>query len=99
MKRLRYASEVAEPVIGKPAATIRRRCKKIQGILGDQHDYLALRIVLRELGSQTQLNGNNGFTFGVIHGALGQRALRAEHMFDRRWQRLANGKARRWIGS
>jgi CHAD domain-containing protein len=50
VKRLRYASEVAEPVIGKPAATIRRRCKKIQGVLGDQHDYLALRIVLRELG-------------------------------------------------
>jgi CHAD domain-containing protein len=97
VKRLRYAAETVEPVVGAPAARYRRQCKKVQGTLGDQHDLVVLRAVLRDLGGQAHLDGGNGFTFGLLHGRAGERAIREEHRFPERWRRLARGKARRWM--
>ncbi len=37
-KRLRYAAETAEPIVGKPAAKTARRAEAIQSVLGDLHD-------------------------------------------------------------
>jgi CHAD domain-containing protein len=95
VRRLRYACEVAEPAIGKPAKKTARRSRKIQGLLGDHHDAVAARPVLRRLGAAAHLEGGNGFTFGVVHGLLDERAARQEADFDRLWQRLAGSGARR----
>ena len=88
MRRLRYTCEVAEPAVGKRAATLARRSKKIQSILGDHHDAVVARPVLRRLGAAAHLDGGNGFTFGVVHGLLDERAARLESAFARRWRRM-----------
>ncbi|HEY1574754.1 MAG TPA: CHAD domain-containing protein [Pseudonocardiaceae bacterium] len=88
VRRLRYACEVAEPAVGKRAAKLARRSKKIQSVLGDHHDAVVARPVLRRLGAAAHLDGGNGFTFGVVHGLLDERAARLESAFARRWRRL-----------
>jgi CHAD domain-containing protein len=97
VKRLRYAAEVVEPVVGGPAGRYRRRCKKVQGTLGQHHDLVVLRTVLRELGGQAHLDGGNGFTFGLLHGRADEAAQHRENLFPAQWQRLSGGKARKWM--
>jgi CHAD domain-containing protein len=90
VKRLRYALEAVEPVMGRRARRLRRRCAEVQELLGDQHDLVVLRPVLRELGTR-----GNGFTFGLVYGRSIEIAHRAEAAFPRRWRRLA--KRARWL--
>jgi CHAD domain-containing protein len=68
-KRLRYATEAAQPVLGRPASTLVSRVKAVQELLGDHQDSVVAVPVLRELGAQAQLDGGNGFTFGILHAA------------------------------
>jgi CHAD domain-containing protein len=89
-KRLRYTCEIAEPVLGAPSTRIRRESKQVQRILGEHHDSVELRAVLRGLGGQAHLDGTNGFTFGVLHGEAGQRAIRHEADFAEQWDRLTD---------
>jgi CHAD domain-containing protein len=77
-KRLRYATEAAEPAVGKPAKRLRKQLKPVQKLLGDHQDTVVARPVLREFGAQAQLDGGNGFTFGLMHGTEAARAERAE---------------------
>ena len=77
-KRLRYATEAAEPAVGKPAKRLRKRLKPVQSLLGDHQDTVVARPVLRELGAQVHQDGGNGFTFGLLHGIEAARAERAE---------------------
>lgn len=97
VKRVRYASETAAPVIGKPADKIRRRTKRVQEILGEHHDLVELRTRLREAGIQAYLDGANAFTFGLLHGRSGERARRREREFPTAWHRLTRGGATRWM--
>ncbi len=73
-KRARYAAETLEPVLGKAARRPRRRIKKLQSLLGDHHDTVVARPVLRELAVAAHRDGGNGFTFGLMHGAETARA-------------------------
>ena len=66
-KRLRYAGEAAAPVLGKPAKRLVKRVKQVQEILGDHQDAVVACPVLREIGMQAYLDGENGFTYGVLH--------------------------------
>ena len=88
-KRLRYACEVVEPVLGKQAKRLRRGSKGIQHTLGEQHDSVAVRATLRELGSRAHLEGSNGFTFGLLHGQASERARWQEADFAEQWRALA----------
>ena len=66
-KRLRYATEAAAPTFGKPARTLVKRTKEVQELLGDHQDSAVARPVLRELGATANLEGGNGFTFGLLY--------------------------------
>jgi CHAD domain-containing protein len=66
-KRLRYAAEAAEPVLGAPAGRLVKQVKHVQEVLGDHQDAVVARPVIREIGMQAHLDGENGFTFGVLH--------------------------------
>jgi CHAD domain-containing protein len=96
VKRMRYAAEAAEPVVGRPAERFRRRSRKVQQVLGDHHDFVVLRATLRDLGVQAHLDGTNGFTFGLLHGRIGMAAIQREREFPQLWHKLAARKARRW---
>lgn len=87
-KRLRYVLEAAEPALGKKAKRLRKRVKGVQSILGDHHDAVVARPVLRELGGRARLDGANGFTFGVLHGLEQDRADRLEAEMVSAWERV-----------
>jgi CHAD domain-containing protein len=73
-KRLRYASESAVPVLGRRAAKLAARAKAVQKALGEHQDSVVARRVLRDLGVRAHLSGENGFTFGRLHGLEEARA-------------------------
>lgn len=72
-RRARYASEVATSAFGKPAAKSAKRAKRLQEVLGDQHDAVVRRETLRRLGLQAFADGEDTFTYGRLH-ALADRA-------------------------
>ena len=97
-KRLRYATEAAEPAVGQPARRLRKRLKPVQNLLGDHQDSVVARPVLREFGAQAHLDGGNGFTFGLLHGTEAARADRAEQRLPARWKRMTKPRNTRWLG-
>ena len=79
-KRLRYATEAGAPVLGAPAKKLVKRVKQVQELLGDHQDAVVARPVLREMGIQAHLDGENGFTFGILHEreSAGTRLVQSE---------------------
>ncbi|MFJ6674502.1 CHAD domain-containing protein [Actinosynnema sp. NPDC091369] len=93
-KRLRYAVEVSEPRFGERATEYRKKVKAVQELLGEHQDGVVARPVLRELGAKAQLDGENGFTFGLLHGLETAAAQRVEDRFPAVWRRLGKPKLR-----
>lgn len=96
-KRLRYAAQFAEPVLGGRAHTLASRAKSAQQALGSHQDCVVARQVLRELGVRAHLDGENAFTFGRLHALEQWQAERAEEEFWRTWRRLPHRGIRRWL--
>jgi CHAD domain-containing protein len=96
-KRLRYAVEVAEPHVGKPAKRTRRRLKELHSLLGAHQDAVVARPVIRALAVQAHLEGGNGFTYGVLHGLESSRADEAERGIPAAWYRMTRRKTVKWL--
>ena len=75
-KRHRYAVELAAPVLGKKADTIVASRKAFQELLGEHQDSIVAEGLLRELGVLASTDGENGFTWGLLH-AREQQAARS----------------------
>ncbi|MET0235925.1 MAG: CYTH and CHAD domain-containing protein [Kibdelosporangium sp.] len=78
-KRVRYALEVAVPVLGEHADEARKQAKAFTKRGGDYQDSVIARPLLRTLGMQAHAAGENGFTFGLLYAreeALAERAKR-----------------------
>lgn len=56
-KLLRYVTEIAASVVGKPARRLSRQAKKLQDLLGDYQDAVVTLPVLSRLGAAAQANG------------------------------------------
>lgn len=87
-KRTRYVLEVAEPALGKKARKLRRRIKDVQSLLGDHHDTVVARPVLRELGAQAHIDGGNGFSFGILHATEQATARDLDDQLTAAWKRV-----------
>jgi CHAD domain-containing protein len=96
-KRLRYAVEAVEPALGKPASRLREQLKAVQVLLGEHQDTVVARPVLRELAIQAQLDGGNGFTYGILHATEATRATQIEESLPRAWNRLRKPKNVAWL--
>ncbi|WP_051571316.1 CYTH and CHAD domain-containing protein [Cryptosporangium arvum] len=72
-KRARYAAEASQPALGKVAKKFAGAMEGVQEDLGAHQDSVVARQVLRQLGMQAHLAGENGFTFGLLH--RGEQAL------------------------
>jgi CHAD domain-containing protein len=96
-KRVRYAAESAVPVFPGEAKKLATSAKRVQRALGEHQDSVVARGKLREYGAQTHLSGENGFTFGRLHGLEQARAENAEREFEAAWRRTEKELAR-WIG-
>jgi CHAD domain-containing protein len=87
-KRLRYAAESAEPVLGAEAADLVSRAKDVQEVLGDHQDSVVARDLLRQLAVQVFLDGGNAFTFGRLHAAEELRGEKSRLAFLELWPTL-----------
>ena len=67
-KRLRYATEAAEPVLGAATGKLITHTKRVQEVLGEHQDAVVAAPVLREIAIAAASSGENAFTWGVIYG-------------------------------
>jgi CHAD domain-containing protein len=96
-KRARYAAEVARPVSGKPARRFAGRMKQIQSVLGTHQDAVIARDTIRELGVRAHLEGENAFSYGLLHERQTTAAREAERRAAKKWKHSARPKYRKWL--
>ncbi|MEU2966196.1 CYTH and CHAD domain-containing protein [Streptomyces ardesiacus] len=79
-KGLRYAAEVARPVLGEPVARLGGRAKAVQQLLGEHQDAVVAQETLRGLAVAAHAAGEQAFTWGLLHGLerAGAEARRRE---------------------
>lgn len=68
-KQARYAAEAAVPVGGSGATALAAAMEQLQELLGDHHDSVVTRQLLRTAGMQANGAGENGFTYGMLSAA------------------------------
>ncbi|WP_226760146.1 CYTH and CHAD domain-containing protein [Arthrobacter sp. SO3] len=83
-KRLRYTAESSAPIFGKRATTLARAAEEIQESLGDHHDSVVTRELLRKLAAEDA--GANAFTYGRLHALEQQAGEEARERFLRTWR-------------
>ncbi|HET6561688.1 MAG TPA: CYTH and CHAD domain-containing protein [Marmoricola sp.] len=91
-KRLRYAAETAEPVLGRRARRWAAAAQGVQQLLGEHQDTVVARTVLREIGVRAHLDGENGFSFGRLHALEEARAADLVRRLPKRWSAVPSGK-------
>jgi hypothetical protein len=62
----------------------------LQEILGAHQDSVVARGVLRTLGMQAFLAGENSFTYGLLYGLAVGRASATERELPAEWDRLGD---------
>ncbi len=94
-KQLRYASELAAPVVGKAARRTASRAERLQTVLGDHHDAVFAEAWLRSVS--TDLPPGAVLEAGRLIEA--QRQVQAEmgRRWRHEWRALAKKKGRRWL--
>jgi CHAD domain-containing protein len=80
-KRVRYATEVGVDELGKPAKRLMKTAKKVQKVLGEVQDTVVTREHCRRQGIAASAAGENGFTYGLLHGLEEARAARGRAAF------------------
>ncbi|TWD81167.1 CHAD domain-containing protein [Kribbella amoyensis] len=84
-KRLRYAAESAQPVLGQQATDLAARAEEVQEILGDHQDSVVARELLRQLAIEVHAAGGNAFSYGRLHAAEERRGERSRDAFLEHW--------------
>jgi CHAD domain-containing protein len=94
-KRARYAAEMAEPVVGKPATRFVREAKAFQDVLGEHQDAVVaeerLRGLLLELGGAA-----TAFSAGRLVERQRERRAEARAAFPGAWKALARRGRQAW---
>ncbi len=85
-KRVRYAAEAASPVSPKQGPRLVDAAHSVTKVLGDHQDSLVTRAVLRRLGAEAFVQGENGFSYGRLHALEEAAALEAESRFHHDWK-------------
>ncbi len=88
---------MATPVYGKQAARFGKQMKKIQASLGTHQDAVIARNTLREIGIRTHLEGENAFTFGLLHEHNSTAVRDSEQQAWRYWKQASKPKYRAWL--
>jgi len=94
-KQLRYAAELAAPVVGKAARRTATAAEKLQTVLGDHHDAVGAEAWLRVAANRD--GSGASFSAGqlVVVQARRQRELRGR--WRRSWEKLSQKNHPRWL--
>ena len=96
-KQARYAAETAAPVGGPGAAALASAMEDLQELLGDHHDSVVTRQLLRSVGMQAHGAGENGFTYGLLHATEAASASDLEAGLPAARKALHRKKATAWL--
>jgi CHAD domain-containing protein len=93
-KRARYAAEVAEAVVGKPARRVIERAKEFQDASGEHQDAVVAEQTLRRLaeGAEPEV----AFAAGRLAELQHERRVRARREIPRAWKRLDKAGRKAW---
>jgi CHAD domain-containing protein len=69
----------------------------LQELLGDQHDSVVTRELLRAVGMRAHGAGENGFTYGLLHSAEAVSATDVETGLPAARKALSRKKAVGWL--
>jgi CHAD domain-containing protein len=96
-KRARYAAEALVAQHGKPAKRFVKANKRVQSVLGDHQDSVVTQEELRKLGDAAVADGEDPFTFGVLHAREDlNQDVTEERMWDA-WAKASKKKLRKWL--
>ncbi|MGC4894836.1 CHAD domain-containing protein [Micromonospora sp. DT31] len=96
-KAARYAVELRVPVAGKPAARLVKRFKALQNLLGTHQDSVVTREVLHRQALRAYAEGENTFTYGLLHARQAAAAGHDRPAVLRTRDRARGRKVRRWL--
>lgn len=91
-KRARYAAESAEPLLGKPAKSYRRRVTEVQSVLGEHQDSVMARAAVTRLADEARAEGEDTFAFGAIYQMERFCAAALETALPKVWARADRGR-------
>lgn len=97
-KQARYAAEAAASVGGAGAAALAGAMEDLQELLGDQHDSVVTRDLLRRVALRAHAAGENGFTYGRLHSAEAKSATDVEAGLPAARKTLARKRVTGWLG-
>ncbi|GAB3825558.1 CHAD domain-containing protein [Dactylosporangium cerinum] len=96
-KRARYAAELATPIAGPPAAKLADRITDLQDVLGAHQDAIVTAELLRTYGLRAFAEGENAFTYGLLHARQAEHGRAALAALPRARRRAGRAKVRRWL--
>ena len=95
-KRVRYAAEAAEPIVGKPARAFAKAAERLQDVLGELNDAVVAEHWLAKWGRQgrslEELRGAEALT-----ASERSEAARLRGEWPAAWERLADPELRAWM--
>lgn len=95
VKRLRYACEAVEPVIGRPARRLAKAAGSLQDVLGSLHDTVIAQAWLRRAAAAG--SSEETLLADQLVSALRLDAERFREAWRERWQRLENKRLVKWL--
>ncbi|WFE38485.1 CYTH and CHAD domain-containing protein [Micromonospora sp. WMMD998] len=96
-KAARYAVEVRQAAAGKPAARLVKRFKRLQDLLGTHQDSVVTREVLLRHALRAYAEGENTFTYGLLHARQAETAGHDLPAVLRARDRARRRRVRRWL--
>jgi CHAD domain-containing protein len=88
-KQARYAAEASTPALGRDAARLGKRMKKLQSVLGDHQDTVVGRQLTRQLAVAAQRAGESAFSYGLFYGRDACEGARLQRQAGKAWRRAS----------
>lgn len=94
-KKARYAAELAQTSVGKPAVRFLRQAKEFQDLLGDHHDAVVTEQRLRKLLGQAR-TGLAAFSLGRLIERQCERRRKVRAGLPKAWTKLKKQGQKAW---
>lgn len=95
-KRVRYAADLVEPLLGRPARRFAVAAADLQTILGEHNDAVVAEAWLRGWAAEGR-SSDAAFAAGMLAGIERASADRARRTWRRTWRRLAGVDRKAWM--
>jgi CHAD domain-containing protein len=94
-KQLRYAAEMAAPVIGRPARRTAKAAERLQTVLGEHHDAVAAATWLDD--EAPHVSPTAAYWAGRLSATQSDRQRTLRGRWPSVWKDLKSKKLRRWL--